>query len=157
MSLRRVVGVWALLAVLMSGNGILREVALVPWLARPAADAVSAALGIAIILATTRALVRGGPGWSRGRVAVIWVGLTIAFECVVGRYVDGKEWRELLENYALWRGRLWPLVLASLAAAPYVWTRDARGREDAPAPRALTPPGGAPSPARRRAPDVGAA
>jgi len=53
MSLIRVFGTWCLLAILMGANGILRETVLTPALGAPLADALSAALGIAIILAST--------------------------------------------------------------------------------------------------------
>lgn len=126
MSIRRTLGVWALLAVAMTANGILREVALAPALGRTGADVLSAALGIAIILATTRPFLRplaGAASAHPARIALAWVALTVAFEFVVGRWVDGKSWTELLANYAIWRGRLWPLVLATVAAAPFLWTR----------------------------------
>jgi hypothetical protein len=125
-SLRRTLGVWLLLSVLMTGNGILREVALVPWLGRAAADPLSAASGIAIILAVTGAFLRplaGLPSARPGRVALVWLGLTVAFELLFGHYVDGKSWTELLADYAVWRGRLWPVVLAVIGVAPFLWTR----------------------------------
>jgi hypothetical protein len=126
MSLRRTLGVWLLLSVLMTGNGILREIALVPWLGRAAADLVSAASGIAIILTVTGAFLRplaGLPSARPGRVALVWLGLTVAFEFLFGHYVDGKSWAELLANYAVWRGRLWPVVLAVIGISPFLWTR----------------------------------
>ena len=33
------------------------------------------------------------------------------------------RWKQLLEHYAIWHGELWPLVLAWLAATPFVWSR----------------------------------
>lgn len=126
MSFRRTLGVWALLALLMTANGVLRELALLPWLGRSAADVLSAVIGIALILGTTRAFLRplaGTPSAHPGRVALAWIGLTVAFEFLVGRYVDRKSWSELLANYAIWRGRLWPVVLAVVAAAPFLWLR----------------------------------
>jgi hypothetical protein len=125
MSLRRILGVWLLLAVLMTCNGILREAALVPWFGRTAADLLSPALGIGIILAATRPLLRpfaGLPSARPGRLALAWLGLTVAFEFLFGHYVDGKSWGDLLANYALWRGRLWPVVLATIGIAPFLWT-----------------------------------
>jgi hypothetical protein len=125
-STRRVIGVWLLLAALMSGNGVLREAVLVGWFGRGAADVLSAATGIGIILAVTRPFLRplaGLPSAHPGRVALAWLGLTVAFEFLFGHYVDRKSWGELLADYALWRGRLWPVVLASVGVAPLLWTR----------------------------------
>src|SRR3712207_335224 len=61
----RVLGVWLLLCGAMVGNGFFRETALVPVLKRSAADIVSAALGVTIILALARPFLRrfaGQPG-----------------------------------------------------------------------------------------------
>ena len=49
--------------------------------------------------------------------------LTVLFELLFGHYVDHKSWAELAANYALWNGRLWPIVLAVLAFTPFVWGR----------------------------------
>ncbi len=120
-----------MLAVLMIANGAIREIVLVRTLGRGMAEVVSAALGMTIILGTTGALFRAVPGWRRAdssRLAALWVGLTIVFEFSFGHYVDGKSWGELVENYALWKGRLWPLVLLSLAAAPFLWAREPAAR-----------------------------
>lgn len=65
----------------------------------------------------------GLPSARPGRTALAWVGLTVLFELAVGRWVDGKSRGELVADYALWRGRLWPVVLAAVAVAPLLWTR----------------------------------
>jgi hypothetical protein len=49
--------------------------------------------------------------------------LTVAFEFLIGRYVDHKSWADLVGNYAIWRGRLWPIVLLVLALTPFLWGR----------------------------------
>jgi hypothetical protein len=126
MSLTRLLLTWLALAALMTANGIFRETALKPRMSSAAADAASAALGILIILATTRVAfhpLAGAPFGERLAFSLILVGLTVAFEVVIGLYVDHRSWRELAENYAFWRGRLWPIVLAVLAATPFLWGR----------------------------------
>jgi hypothetical protein len=131
MNVRRVLGVWSLICVAMIGNGIFREAALVPAVKRTAADIVSAALGITIVLGVTRLFLRrfaGRPDAHPGRVALAWLGMTVGFEFLFGHYVDGKSWGELAANYAIWRGRLWPVVLATVVLAPFLWTRP-HGRE----------------------------
>lgn len=47
-----------------------------------------------------------------------WLSLTVLFEFTFGHYVDGKAWAELLRDYDVSSGHLWPLVLAWLAAGP---------------------------------------
>lgn len=123
---RAVLGVWALLAFLMSLNGIIRETVLAELFRRSLADLLSAVLGIGIILGTTRAFFAWRPPWredSPARIAAIWTVLTVAFEFLFGHYVDRKSWSELASNYAIWDGRLWPLVLLSLVLAPFLWMR----------------------------------
>ena len=129
MSLARTLGVWLLILPLMVANGIFRETVLAPSLGRSAADVASAAIGIAIILLVTMPFLRRARDRSTAalaRVSVIWLVLTVAFEFLFGHYVDRKSWAELAENYAIWRGNLWPLVLASLVLAPFIWGRWAR-------------------------------
>ncbi|MBA3855089.1 MAG: hypothetical protein C0503_11795 [Gemmatimonas sp.] len=48
------------------------------------------------------------------------VALTAAYEFTVGR-LGGQSWSALLANYAIWRGRLWPLVLLTLGLTPFLW------------------------------------
>ncbi|HET7551396.1 MAG TPA: hypothetical protein VFK04_08895 [Gemmatimonadaceae bacterium] len=132
MSLARTLGVWLLILPLMVANGIFRETALVPSLGRRPADVASAAIGIAIILLVTMPFLRRTRDRSPGalaRVSAIWLVLTVAFEFLFGHYVDGKSWAELAANYAIWRGNLWPIVLASLVLAPFVWGRSGRTSE----------------------------
>ena len=56
-------------------------------------------------------------------IASLWLCLTVGFEFTFGHYVDRKSWTELLANYNLLDGHLWPLVLASLVCAPFIWGR----------------------------------
>jgi hypothetical protein len=127
MSLRRVIGVWALLAFAMSANGILREAVLVRVAGRRLADIMSVASGITIILAVTRRFLGGhsNPS-SAARTGFAWVAMTVVFEFAVGRLVDKKSWSELFGNYAIWRGKLWPVVLGTVAVSPWLW----RGSRD---------------------------
>jgi ABC-type multidrug transport system permease subunit len=129
MSPARLFGVWLLLAIVMSANGIFREIVLRPRLGSTAADIISAALGIAIILLVTFFLLRPFAGGSLSQLGVasaMLVALTVAFEFFVGHYVDHKSWSELVANYAIWRGRLWPIVLLVLALTPFLWARSIR-------------------------------
>ena len=131
MSWSRLFAAWVLLALAMSINGIFREAALKRWMAAGAADIVSAALGAAIILFITRAFFRrlaGQPGGELLKASAVLLILTVAFEFAIGRYVDHKSWAELFANYAIWRGRLWPILLALVALTPFIWGRWFAGR-----------------------------
>lgn len=140
MSFRRITGVWLLLCGAMVGNGIFREAVLVPTIRRKAADIASAALGIMTILSVTRPFLRRAePGASPGRVAVIWLTMTIAFETLFGRYGDHKSWRELAGDYAIWKGKLWPVVLLAVPLAPFLWMRRTQPAAETPAERTAAP------------------
>ena len=139
MSTTRTVAVWLLLAVLMTVNGIARELVFVPQLGAASAGTVSAILGIAIILGITGLFfypLVGAPTSQLLRTSVILVVLTVLFELVMGRWVDGKTWGELAANYAVWQGALWPFVLLSVALAPFFWGRWIEPRRSETAPRA---------------------
>lgn len=116
---------WGAMTVTMTANGIVREAVIAPRTNRRAADVISAASGIVILqLIARRALSRtGAPSRESVRqLAAAWLFMTLAFECGIGRAVDKKSWSDLLENYNVLEGRLWPIVLATLVAAPSVWT-----------------------------------
>ncbi len=53
-------------------------------------------------------------------VGIIWLTLTIAFEFAFGHYVAHHPWSRLVHDYNLVAGRLWSLVLLSLAFMPYL-------------------------------------
>lgn len=56
-------------------------------------------------------------------MGLIWLVLTVAFEFLFGRLVVGHPWSRLLDDYNLFAGRLWPLVLFWIALAPYLFSR----------------------------------
>lgn len=126
MSNLRLVGVWLLLALLMSANGIFREFVLRSATGGAQAEVASAIVGMVIILVTTRHFFRPlahRPLSELARVSTVLTILTVAFEFLFGRYGDGKSWEELIANHAFWRGRLWPLVLLIVALTPFIWGR----------------------------------
>lgn len=125
MTIRRLVGTWVLLAVAMSANGIFRELVLRSAVGAQA-DMISAALGAVIILAVTGLLFRPFSNNSHGALVqsgLVLMAMTIVFEFAIGRWLDQKTWSELLGNYALWRGELWPLLLLLLGVTPCIWGR----------------------------------
>lgn len=126
MTMMRLLGTWLLLAVLMPVNGAIREFAFKRLMSDRAAESLSVATGIAIILGATFALFRIPAGTSHGRLAaqsVILVALTVGYEFAIGLR-GGQTVKDLLGHYAFWRGELWPIVLLALALTPWLW----RGR-----------------------------
>lgn len=132
MSLIKLLGLWVILAVAMIANGIFRVNVLQPRFGLPEADILSAVLGIVIILAVTRPFLRPLAGSTPPELLIVsgvLVVLTVIFEFTFGRWVDGKSWSELAADYAIWRGRLWPIVLLVLAASPFIWARPSNARQ----------------------------
>jgi hypothetical protein len=113
---------WVVMAVAMTINGAVRVKVFAPRWGDVWAGAASAASGIALIQFIARQAMRF-PASPRQRIlfAALWLLLTLTFEFTFGHYVGRKSWSELLANYNLAQGRLWPIVLASLVAAPFVW------------------------------------
>jgi hypothetical protein len=118
------------MAVVMSLNGIFRVKVLAPRWGEVWAGVGSAASGIALIQLVARQAMQSGAAPSRAQrvgIASLWLCLTVGFEFIFGHYVDRKPWTELLANYKLLDGHLWPLVLASLVCAPFLWWRGGAG------------------------------
>lgn len=117
---------WLGLLVLAVGNGAWRESTLIPRFGPTAGHQLSTVALSALIL---------GAGWPLTRwvaptgdqeawlVGGIWLGLTLVFEFLGGHFVFGRSWSELLADYDLTRGRIWPLVLIVTTLAPWLWLR----------------------------------
>ena len=54
-------------------------------------------------------------------IGLIWLVMTITFEFIFGHYVMGNSWTKLLEDYNLFAGRLWSLVLIWVTLAPVIF------------------------------------
>lgn len=128
MSAARFLTAWGAMAVAMTLNGIGRELVLRRVLAGRHADIASAAIGIVVIglitwIAFRPLALRAPSSRQLGLISALLLVMTVAFECVLGRYVDHKTWSQILAHYAIWRGELWPIVLGWLMATPFIWSR----------------------------------
>jgi len=120
----RFLTIWVVMAIAMSANGIFRELVLKTITSPRAADVVSAAIGIVLLALISRVgftRMSAPAKRSLAFASVMLVLLTVAFETVLGVAVDHKSLTQLIEHYALWRGELWPIVLAFLAFTPFLW------------------------------------
>jgi hypothetical protein len=119
----RAAALWFLLLVISIANGAFREAVLSPRFSELTAHQFSCATGIPLILLavclTARKWSFRSPAhaWQTG---LSWLAATIAFEFVFGRLVIGHPWPRLLHDYAIWDGRLWILVLATILCAPII-------------------------------------
>ena len=112
---------WLLLLAVAFLNGALRVVAYPASLGDFAARQVAAVVGALLFAAVVWALVRRWPfarpahAWATG---ALWAVLTVIFEAALVRG-SGKPWSAVAEQYAIWEGSLWPLlVLWVMVAAP---------------------------------------
>ncbi len=128
--------VWLALLVGAVANGMLREAAITPRLGELRAHQVSCFTAIALFAAIVWLAARRAPFASSGqawKVGALWAASTVLFEFAFGRFARGLDWGRLLGDYAVWRGRLWPLVLAAVWVLPPLvhglQARWLRGRE----------------------------
>jgi len=114
---------WIPMVAIAVGNGVLRETTYGRRVGELAAHQISCATAIALFYAYGFLLFRVFPIPGTGTalaVGAMWVGLTMAFEFLFGRFVVGHPWSRLLADYNLARGRLWPLVLLAVGIGPLV-------------------------------------
>jgi hypothetical protein len=121
--LRPAVLTWLLLAVVMFANGAVRVLVLQPRLGEALARQVATVSGIGLVLLVTfffvRHLDRPSPG-DLVQVGGLWLVLTLLFEFGMG-WVSGASLETMLADYDLRQGRLWPLALFVIFAAPWLW------------------------------------
>ncbi len=118
---------WLPLPFLGVGNGVFREAALKPrWgesVARPMSGVTL------IILITLYALLLRRLRTVQSSDAIVigltWVGLTVAFEFIFGYFVAKNTLTQLLANYDVTTGNLWPVVVLWVGIAPYLLMRAA--------------------------------
>jgi hypothetical protein len=118
---------WLVLTVIGVGNGIARGL-YAPLLDNDdLAHQVSTFTGIAFMsMAIYYFLTRIAADYVATDLVIIgamWLTLTVAFEFAFGHYVMGHSLDYLLADYNLMEGRLWPLVLLTVAIGPYLIDR----------------------------------
>jgi hypothetical protein len=120
---RRWIQAWSGAALIGIANGIAREKTYGRGLAEQTAHQVSVATAITAFAVYFRFLNERWPveddeqAWAIGGC---WLGMTVAFEFGFGRAVAKESWEDLLADYNVARGRLWPLVLAWIGVGPVV-------------------------------------
>jgi hypothetical protein len=111
-------------------NGVLREATYKRVVGDELANHLSVGSLIALLSGYFVVLERRWPIPTRRQAAEIgsiWVALTVLFEFGFGHWGDHKSWDELLENYDVADGHMWPLVLVWIAIGPAV-TRELHDR-----------------------------
>jgi hypothetical protein len=107
-------------------HGTARVLWLEPLIGDIEARQISVFTGLAIILAIVIASIR----WiGATRVAqlyeigLLWLGLTVGFEIMLGRFVMGLSWERIFSDYDLLHGGLMPIGLLVLTVSPLIATR----------------------------------
>ncbi len=148
----RGVAIWALIALAETLQGVLRALLLQPVVGELRSRQIAVFTGSIVILAIATAASRWLGARSRREltaVGLLWLGLMLAFEILLGRFVAGFSWERITADYDPRRGGLLLFGMAVIAVSPLVAAR-IRGVAalDGP-PRRAAPTG--PEPGDRRA------
>jgi len=115
-------GAWLLFMLIAVGTGILREGLIAPYLGEHAAQQIGTLLVCLLIAAVIVVFVRRLRPSPMPALAIGagWMAMTMAFEFGVFHFIVGHPMAELLANYNLAAGRLWPLVLLTELLTPWL-------------------------------------
>jgi hypothetical protein len=111
---------WAALPLAAVANGALRDLTYGKRMGETASHSLAVAPLAAVVRLWAGLVARQWPLRSRRsaiEVGVAWLGLTLAFEFGLGK-ARGMSAGQMLADYDVRRGRLWPLALVAVAAAP---------------------------------------
>ncbi|MBM2847043.1 MAG: hypothetical protein HW407_2355 [Bacteroidetes bacterium] len=117
---------WFILLIVAMFNGVIREKVYKESLGELTAHQVSTLTGIVLFGITIWGLSKLWPlessrqAWAIGLICLM---MTVAFEFLFFHYVTGNSWSELLNNYNIFEGKVWVLVLLWTLIAPYVFWR----------------------------------
>jgi hypothetical protein len=122
MTLTRAFITWLLMIPVAFGNGVLRQFGYGPYVAEAVARQISCITAIILFGALIVAVSRRwkfeslAQAW---RVGILWACLTAVFETSMGR-LRHMSWGEIFQDYEIWNGRWWGLVIAFLASIPAI-------------------------------------
>lgn len=114
--------VWVVILVLAIVNGVLRETILTPKMGQVSGLTTSGIiLSFTVICVAYLTLPWLGSNEVKPLVAIglCWLIFTVAFEFLFG-LLQGKSFSLLLHAYYFKDGNIWPIVLLTTAAAPYI-------------------------------------
>jgi len=121
--LSRALAIWLVLICAEILHGIARGIFLVPHVGEFRSNQIGVFTGSIIILVITLIFVRwiGATGPAQLlTVGLLWLGLTVAFEVLFGRFVVGLSWERLAADYNVLEGGLMPLGLLVLLLSPLI-------------------------------------
>jgi hypothetical protein len=122
----RALFVWLVIIVAESVHGTLRTLYLAPALGDFPARRVGVLIGTALIFVVALAFTRWIGARSRRQllgIGALWVGLTVAFEVLLGRALLHYDWARILADYDLSRGGLMGFGLLAMFFMPLLAAR----------------------------------
>ena len=126
MVIKRYLYTWLVMLLIAMFNGALRDFTYGKHVPELLANQLSCLSGIILFGMVFYRFVRRWPPASARQaihIGLFWMALTVAFEFLFFHYVAGHSWAELLANYDIAHGRLWPLILLWVAFGPYLFHR----------------------------------
>ena len=117
---------WIPMVFIAIANGAIRQLGYGRFVSELTAHQISCFTGIALFLLYTLAVSKRWPLQNARQawiIGLVWLVLTITFEFLFGHYAAGHTWQRLLQDYNVLDGRLWSLVLVTLAFMPYLTFR----------------------------------
>ena len=124
--MRKYVLAWIPMVFIAIANGALREGCYGEHLSELRAHQVSTVTGVPLLGVYIWVLLRLWRPESAEQaltIGLLWLYMTVAFEFLFGHYVAKRPWRDLLQDYNLFAGRVWLVVLVWVTIAPYVFYR----------------------------------
>lgn len=104
-------------------NGLIRELLFKKFVGNLAAHQLSTITLVLFFAFYIRFVIMRFPPRSSGMallIGLVWVLMTLCFEFGFGRY-RGNSWEQLLQDYNLFKGRLWILIPIWVLLAPYLF------------------------------------
>lgn len=117
---------WLGLVILAIMNGIVRVKVYAPFMDDLTAHQVSTLIGIflfGIYIWLLTGIIKIESSQQALHVGLLWLVMTVAFEFLFGHYVAGHPWSKLFQDYNIFKGRVWLLVLIWTTLAPYIFYR----------------------------------
>ncbi len=123
-SLLLVLGMWFIFVIAAILNGTFRVAFITPRVGEYAGHVISTVIFMCVLLIGTYFFL-GYLDADLARndlllIGAFWLVMTAGFEFVFGHYVIGHPWEKLLEDYNIFKGRVWVLVLLTTFLAPWL-------------------------------------
>jgi len=122
----RYVLAWFPMLLIAVANGALRQTTFAKVMPELRAHQLSTLLGAVLVGLFIWWLIGRWPPSSDGQawlVGIVWLALTVGFETFMGLVLSRRPLAQVLHEYDLRSGRVWPLFLAWLTVAPWVTYR----------------------------------